>query len=99
MAKRDGYQALIEAIGHPIRRRLLRRYLESPTRLSPKELADSERLSLSLVGWHVRRLEKLGAVEFVGDRQRRGARQHFYRPTALVEESMLIRVALGMKAG
>jgi DNA-binding transcriptional ArsR family regulator len=99
MAKRDAYQALIEAIGHPIRRRLLRRYLESPARLSPKELADSERLSLSLVGWHVRRLEKLGAVEFVGDRQRRGARQHFYRPTSLVKNSTLIRVALGMKAG
>jgi len=97
MAKADRNQALLEAIGHPIRRRLLRRYLESPARLSPKELADSERLSLSLVGWHVRRLEKLGAVEFVGDRQRRGARQHFYRPTALVENSTLIRVALGMK--
>jgi len=97
MAKDDKYQALIEALGHPVRRRLLRRYLESTARLSPKELADSERLSLSLVGWHVRRLEKLGAVEFVGDRQRRGARQHFYRPTALVENSTLIRVALGMK--
>jgi DNA-binding transcriptional ArsR family regulator len=99
MAKGDKYQALIEAIGHPVRRRVLRRYLESSARLSPKELADSEKLSLSLVGWHVRRLEKLGAVEFVGDRQRRGARQHFYRPTALVKSSTLIRVALGMKAG
>lgn len=99
MASGDKYQALIEAIGHPVRRRLLRRYLESSARLSPKELADSERLSLSLVGWHVRRLEKLGAVELVGDRQRRGARQHFYRPTALVKNSTLIRVALGMKAG
>jgi DNA-binding transcriptional ArsR family regulator len=97
MAKGDKYQALIEAIGHPVRRQVLRRYLESPERLSPKELADSEKLSLSLVGWHVRRLEKLGAVEFAGDRQRRGARQHFYRPTALVENSTLIRVALGMK--
>jgi len=99
MAKLDRYQALIEAIGHPIRRRLLRRYLESPAKLSPKELADTERLSLSLVGWHVRRLEKLGAVEFVGDRQRRRVRQHFYRPTALVEKSTLVRVALGMKGG
>lgn len=99
MAGRDKYQALIEAIGHPVRRRVLRRYLESSARLSPKELADSEKLSLSLVGWHVRRLEKLGAVEFVGDRQRRGARQHFYRPTALVKRSTLIRVALGMKGG
>jgi hypothetical protein len=63
-----------------------------PTRaalLSPKELADSEKLLLSLVGWHVRRLEKLGAVEFVGDRQRRGAHQHFYRPIALVRNSTL----------
>lgn len=99
MAKADKYEALIEAIGHPVRRRVLRRYLESSARLSPKELADSEKLSLSLVGWHVRRLEKLGAVEFVGDRQRRGARQHFYRPTDLVQNSTLIRVALGMKAG
>lgn len=99
MAKRDKYQALIEAIGHPIRRRLLRCYLESSVRLSPKELADLERLSLSLVGWHVRRLQKLGAVELVGYRQRRGARQHFYRPTNLVKNSTLIRVALGMKAG
>lgn len=79
----------------------MRRYLESSARLSPKELADSEKLSLSLslVGWHVRRLEKLGAVEFVGDRQRRGARQHFYRPTSLAKNSSLVRVALGMKAG
>lgn len=99
MAKGDKHQALIEALGHPVRRRLLRRYLESTARLSPKELADSERLSLSLVGYHVRRLQKLGAVELVGDRQRRGARQHFYRPTALVENSTLIRVALGMKGG
>lgn len=99
MAAGDKYQALIEALGHPVRRQVLRRYLESSERLSPKELADSEKLSLSLVGWHVRRLEKLGAVEFVGDRQRRGARQHFYRPTALVKKSTLIRVALGLKAG
>jgi len=56
MAGGDKYQALIEALGHPIRRRVLRRYLESSARLSPKELADSEKLSLSLVGYHVRRL-------------------------------------------
>lgn len=99
MAKGDKYQALIEALGHPIRRRVLRRYLESSARLSPKELADSERLSLTLVGYHVRRLQKLGAVELVGFRQVRGACQHFYRPTSLVKRSTLIRVALGMKAG
>jgi DNA-binding transcriptional ArsR family regulator len=99
MARGDKYQALIEALGHPVRRRLLRCYLESSVRLSPKELADSEQIPLSLVGWHVRRLQKLGAVELVGNRQRRGARQHFYRPTALVENSTLIRVALGMKEG
>lgn len=95
----DKYQALIEALGHPIRRQVLRRYLESSARLSPKELADSEKLSLSLVGYHVRRLQKLGAVELVGFRQVRGACQHFYRPTSLVKRSKLIRVALGMKAG
>lgn len=99
MAKGDKHQTLIEALGHPIRRRVLRRYLESSAKLSPKELADSEKLSLSLVGYHVRRLQKLGAVELVGFRQVRGACQHFYRPTSLAKRSTLIRVALGMKAG
>ena len=99
MAKGDKCQALIDALGHPVRRRVLRCYLESAERLSPKELADSEKLSLSLVGYHVRRLQTLGAVELVGFRQVRGACQHFYRPTSLVQRSTLIRVALGMKAG
>lgn len=99
MAKGDKHQALIDALGHPIRRRVLRRYLESSVRLSPKELVDSERLSLSLVGYHVRRLQKLGAVELEGFRQVRGACQHFYRPTALIKRSSLIRVALGMEVG
>jgi DNA-binding transcriptional ArsR family regulator len=94
----DKYQALLDALGHPVRRRVLRRYLESSARLSPKELADSEKLPLSMVGYHVRRLQKLGAVELVGWRKRRGACQHFYRPTPLVKKSTLIRVALGMKA-
>lgn len=97
MAKGDKYQALIEALGHPIRRRVLRRYLESSARLSPKELADSEKLSLSLVGYHVRRLQELGAVDLVGYRHRRGACQHFYRPTSLAKNSRLVRVALGME--
>jgi hypothetical protein len=39
MAKGDKYHALIDALGHPVRRRVLRRYLESSARLSPKEPA------------------------------------------------------------
>jgi len=99
MAARDAKQELLDALKHPLRRNLLRRYLESKEKLSPRELAEIEKQSLSLVSYHVRRLVKLGALELVDSRQVRGSLQHFYRPTALVKSSPLIRVALGMRKG
>jgi len=69
MAKRDQKQELLDALRHPIRRSLLRRFLESTEMLSPKELSDLENESLSLVSYHVRELDKLGAIEIAGDQQ------------------------------
>jgi DNA-binding transcriptional ArsR family regulator len=99
MAKRDPKQELLEALRHPLRRRLLRRFLESTEMLSPKELAGLEKQSLSLVSYHVRELVRLGAIEIAGHRQVRGALQHFYLPTSSVKRSPLVRAALGMEGG
>ena len=99
MAGPNSNQALLDALHHPLRRNLLRRYLESRVMLSPKELADLEKQSLSLVSYHVRQLDKLGAIKVVGHRQVRGALQHFYLPTRPVKRSNLVRAALGMREG
>jgi DNA-binding transcriptional ArsR family regulator len=99
MARSDKKQALLDALRHPLRRSLLRRYLESKEKLSPRELADLENESLSLVSYHVRELARLGAVELVDTKQVRGSLQHFYLPTPSVKRSPLIRTALGMGKG
>lgn len=99
MAKRDSKQELLDALKHPLRRRLLRRYLESKEKLSPRELAELENESLSLVSYHVRRLAELDAIEIAGSKQVRGALQHFYLPTSRVKRSPLVRAALGMRKG
>lgn len=69
MARRDQKQELLDAVRHPIRRSLLRRFLESTEMLSPKELSDLENESLSVISYHVRELDKLGAIEIAGDQQ------------------------------
>lgn len=97
MAKCDSERELLDALKHPLRRRLLRRYLESKEKLSPKELAELENESLSLVSYHVRVLDELGAIEIAGSKQARGALPHFYLPTSRVKRSSPVRAALGMK--
>ncbi|HMI81311.1 MAG TPA: helix-turn-helix domain-containing protein [Solirubrobacterales bacterium] len=99
MAKRDKDQALLDALRHPLRRDLLRRYMESKKKLSPRELATLENKSLSLVSYHVRELVRLGAVEIADTKQVRGSVQHFYLATARVKRSPLVRAALGMAQG
>ena len=99
MAKRDQKQELLDAVRHPIRRSLLRRFLESAEMLSPKELSDLENESLSVISYHVRELDKLGAIEIAGDQQVRGALQRFYLPTARVKRSPLIRRRLAWGRG
>jgi hypothetical protein len=57
MAKHDPDQALLDALRHPLRRSLLRRYVKSKETLSPKDLA---------------RLEKKAAIERQLPRSRPG---------------------------
>lgn len=83
---------------HPLRKRLLVLYVESREPLSPKELADYTKRSVSVVGYHVRVLRDHGAVYLVEERPRRGSVEHFYAAAILVDVVPWAREALGVKS-
>lgn len=90
-------QPLLDALRHPLRRRLLRRYVNAEGQLSPKELADLENEPLSNVSYHVRVLRDKGALEFAETRPVRGSLQHFYRPAELVTKTPWVLATLGLE--
>lgn len=98
-AEHEREQALLDALRHPLRRWLLRLYLEEGERLSPKELALVMKQSLSTVSYHARKLKELGALELVHLEPVRGAVEHFYEATDLVRETPWILAVLGVKEG
>jgi DNA-binding transcriptional ArsR family regulator len=71
---------LAKALAHPLRTRILAA-LETRT-ASPSELAEELGTGLSLLSYHVRRLEALGLVRLVGRVPRRGAIEHRYTAVA-----------------
>src|SRR3954452_18772737 len=74
-------QRLVKALGHPLRQRLLillHKYGES----SPRELALRSGEPLGNVSYHVRILKDNDCVELERTEPRRGAVEHFYRPTS-----------------
>jgi DNA-binding transcriptional ArsR family regulator len=97
MAKRDQDQALLNALRHPLRRSLLRRYVESSERLSPKQLARLEGKPLSNISYHVRVLLECGAIEIANTRQVRGAVAHFYRPSPRLTQAPWVLATLGLE--
>jgi DNA-binding transcriptional ArsR family regulator len=70
-------EALLKAISHPLRHRLLGLLDERVA--SPNELARELGLPLGRVSYHIRLLADLGAIELVRTEPRRGALEHFYR--------------------
>ena len=81
----DADQALLFLLRHPLRKRLLRLFIEEGEELRPKELADYTKQPLVTVALHVRVLRDQSAVELVKERPSRGAVEHFYRATGLVD--------------
>lgn len=72
-------ERLMKAMSHPLRAAILR-VLNDRT-ASPAELARELDDHLHNVSYHTKRLEQLGCVELVKERQVRGAVEHFYRAT------------------
>jgi DNA-binding transcriptional ArsR family regulator len=88
---------LLSILQHPLRKRLLRFYVEAEGSLSPKELTLlANDPKISNVGYHVRVLAEKGAVELVKTQPRRGSVEHFYEATDLVDEVPWGRAALGV---
>jgi DNA-binding transcriptional ArsR family regulator len=71
---------LFNALGHPMRRQILREMLDVGGEISPRELAAKLSEQLSALSYHVRVLAECRAVELVRTEQIRGSTQHFYRP-------------------
>lgn len=90
-------EALLKALRHPLRRWLLRIYLEEGESLSPKELALVMRKPLSNVSYHARTLKELGALEIVYEKAARGSVEHFYEATALAKETPWVLATLGLE--
>lgn len=70
---------LFNALGHPMRRKILREMLDSNDEVSPRELALKLSEQLSALSYHVRVLAECNALELVRTEQIRGSTQHFYR--------------------
>lgn len=73
---------LIEALGHPVREHALAVFNERVA--SGKEIADELGTDVSTFYHHVEQLEKLGFIERVDTRRRRGASEHFFKAKSTV---------------
>jgi DNA-binding transcriptional ArsR family regulator len=65
------------ALAHPLRARALKLFGDAPQ--SPNQVARQLGVDVSSLAYHVRVLRKLGCIELVETKQRRGALEHFYR--------------------
>lgn len=71
---------LFSALGHPMRREILREMLGAPEEdVSPRELSAKLYKQLSMLSYHVRVLNECNAIELIRTEQIRGSTQHFYR--------------------
>jgi DNA-binding transcriptional ArsR family regulator len=76
-------QAAMDRVGHPVRLRLLVA-IDAAGKLSPNgyRMRSGEGESLATIAYHVRTLYSHGLVARAGQRQVRGATEHFYRLSA-----------------
>jgi predicted ArsR family transcriptional regulator len=74
------WQRLARANTHPLRISVLEVLaMDDGRTLSPSELSYELRVPLSNVNYHVTELLRSGLIELAGERQVRGATEHFYR--------------------
>jgi DNA-binding transcriptional ArsR family regulator len=78
--------ALVFALNHGLRRRILRFQLKLPqgASASPVEISEALDRPLSNVSYHVRVLIEKGAVILTSTRPVRGSVEHFYRPSETI---------------
>ncbi len=84
----------LQAVGHPYRVEIMRRYLATGT-ATPSDVAEMLRLPLGTVSYHVRFLARCGILRLAGRTQRRGASVHHY---LLADRERVAAVLWGMRA-
>jgi DNA-binding CsgD family transcriptional regulator len=72
-------QRLAKALSHSVRAQSLALVAEGAA--SPKQIAKRLDIDLRSVAYHVRVLQRLGCIELMETRQRRGAVEHIYKAT------------------
>lgn len=79
MSKLDRNNVVLNALGHPLRRKILRHLEGNPNGgLSPKQLAEIFEQPIGVVSYHIRLLAEAGILKLTNTKQRRGAVEHFY---------------------
>lgn len=74
------WEHLARATAHPLRVSILEILgIDGGRILSPSDLSHELQIPLSNTNYHVTELAKSGLIELVGQRQVRGATEHFYR--------------------
>ncbi|MFN8217432.1 MAG: helix-turn-helix domain-containing protein [Solirubrobacterales bacterium] len=76
--ERSDDNALLSALRHPLRRRILR-LMEAEEPISPRQISTRLEHPLSNVSYHVRVLARCSAIALVFTEPVRGSMQHFYR--------------------
>jgi DNA-binding transcriptional ArsR family regulator len=75
---RSDESALLAALSHQLRRRILRR-MRGEEMVSPRQMAREFDLPISNIAYHVRVLAGCGAVTLVRVKPVRGSIKHYYR--------------------
>ncbi len=72
--------ALVPRIVHPLKVAIVEAvlWIDGPISASELEKVFEKRFSLSVVSYHMKKLAEAGVLAKVGERQVRGALQHFY---------------------
>ena len=74
------WEHLARATAHPLRISILEILgLDGGRTLSPSDLSLELQIPLSNTNYHVTELAKAGLIDLIGQRQVRGATEHFYR--------------------
>jgi DNA-binding transcriptional ArsR family regulator len=87
-------EAVLSALGHSLRRRILRLLLGDDEATSPTQAAGRLDAPLSHVSYHFRVLARAKALKKTGERPVRGSVQHFYRVNPAVAEMPMVTEVL-----
>lgn len=92
----DTTESLLSALGHPLRRNVLRSLIDATMPMSPSELARVHRVALKTMCHHVSTLVAVEGLNLAATQPaKRGSIEHFYEPGPACSRP-LVRDAIGV---